>query len=350
MNKLLFAYKWYLKDGYPASTIEKHGLKVYSTFSCGGGSSMGYKLAGYNVIGANDIDPQMAKVYKENHKPRFYDLCPIGDLLTKDLPKEYYNLDILDGSPPCSTFSISGSREKAFKKYKVFKEGQAKQVLSDLFFDWIKLVDKLKPKVAIAENVKGMLAGNAKAYTSTILKELDKIGYDVQLFCLNGASMGLPQKRERVFFICKRKNLKLPKLVLNFNEKPILYKEFKSDILGPQLTNETTEVWKKRKPQDKNLAQIHIRISGINKRFNAVFIKDNKTPFTIAASADSIPIRMDFPNRVNDQELCQIGSFPLDYNFLDIKPNYLIGMSVPPLVMAQISHQVYLQLFKKIDK
>lgn len=57
MNK--FPYKWNLKDGYPAKGIEKHGLKVFSTFACGGGSSMGYKLAGYDVIGANDIDPQM---------------------------------------------------------------------------------------------------------------------------------------------------------------------------------------------------------------------------------------------------------------------------------------------------
>lgn len=108
-----FLYKWYLKDGYPAKDIEKHGLKVYTTFSCGGGSSMGYKLASYDVIGANDIDPQMAKVYKENHNPKYYDLCSINELLEKELPKEYYDLDILDGSPPCSTFSMAGSREKA---------------------------------------------------------------------------------------------------------------------------------------------------------------------------------------------------------------------------------------------
>ena len=112
----MFNYKWQLKDGYPAPGVEKHGLKVYSTFACGGGSTMGYKLAGYDVIGANDIDPQMAKVYKENHHPKFYDLCPIGDLLNKELPEEYYNLDILDGSPPCSTFSMAGQREKSWKK------------------------------------------------------------------------------------------------------------------------------------------------------------------------------------------------------------------------------------------
>lgn len=171
MNR--FSYRWNLKDGYPQKDVDNHKHKVYTTFSCGGGSSMGYKLAGFDVIGANDIDPQMCKVYVKNHNPKFYDLCPISALLEMDLPKEYYDLDILDGSPPCSTFSIAGSREKVWKKDKVFREGQAKQVLSDLFFDWIALVKRLKPKVAIAENVKGMLMGNAKSYTKRILEEPD---------------------------------------------------------------------------------------------------------------------------------------------------------------------------------
>ena len=92
-------YKWQ-KSEYP----KKNGKTVFTTFACGGGSSMGYKMAGFDVIGANDIDPQMAKIYKHNHNPKHFFLCPIGDLLKMDLPDELYNLDILDGSPPCSTF------------------------------------------------------------------------------------------------------------------------------------------------------------------------------------------------------------------------------------------------------
>ena len=113
---------WYLKD---LKSIPKNGLKVMSTFSCGGGSSLGYKLAGCDVIAANDIDPEMAYHYKLNHDPKYYFLCPIKDLLTKQLPDELYHLDILDGSPPCSTFSMAGSREKAWGKNKKFREGQA---------------------------------------------------------------------------------------------------------------------------------------------------------------------------------------------------------------------------------
>ena len=152
---------WNLSD---LELVPKNGVKVMSTFACGGGSSMGYKRAGCTIVAANDIDPEMAWHYKRNLNPPLYFLCPIGDLLTKDLPLELYNLDILDGSPPCSTFSMAGSREKAWGVEKHFREGQAKQVLSDLFFDYLDLVGRLKPKVAIAENVKGMLIGNAKGY------------------------------------------------------------------------------------------------------------------------------------------------------------------------------------------
>ena len=77
-----------------------------TTFACGGGSTMGYKLAGYDVVAANDIDPQMAKVYKANHNPKQFFLCGIKELLERnDLPQ----VDVLDGSPPCSVFSMGVS-------------------------------------------------------------------------------------------------------------------------------------------------------------------------------------------------------------------------------------------------
>ena len=85
---------------------------------------MGYKLAGFDVIGCNEIDPRMNKVYVANHHPRFNYLAPIQEFkLRKDLPAELYNLDILDGSPPCSSFSTAGSRDDDWGKEKKFREG-----------------------------------------------------------------------------------------------------------------------------------------------------------------------------------------------------------------------------------
>ena len=103
----------------------------------------------------------------------------------------------------------------------LFREGQAEQRLDDLFFDYIRLAKKLQPKVVIAENVKGLIQGNARAYVHRIKKEFEAAGYKVQLFFLNAASMGVPQKRERVFFICQRNDLNFPKLELKFNEEAI---------------------------------------------------------------------------------------------------------------------------------
>lgn len=345
MNK---EYIWNLKD---INKVEKNGLKVFTCFSCGGGSSMGYKLAGYEVIGNCEIDPKINEVYKANNHPKYNFLMGVQDFYKlDDIPEELYNIDILDGSPPCSTFSIAGEREKNWGKEKKFREGQAKQVLSDLFFDFIKVAERLKPKVIIAENVKGIIIGNAKGYINAILKELDNIGYDTQMFLLNAATMGVPQRRERVFFICRRKDLKLPEIKLSFNEKPILYKEFK-DSNYSELNKDTLtyQRWLKRKKTDTNIADITVRTENKRIGFNTYFVKNNKTPNTQTAGIKFL--RMDVPGYVSDKDIVTIQTFPQDYNFLDQQAIYVCGMSVPPIMMKKIAEQVYLQIFKgKEDK
>lgn len=127
---------------------------------------MGYKLAGFEHLGGVEIDEKVADVYKLNHSPKYLFVEDIR-LFNKrnDLPKELFELDILDGSPPCSTFSMAGSREKAWGKKKQFREGQAVQILDDLVFEYVRTIDKLKPKVCLLENVRGIIQGNAKAYS-----------------------------------------------------------------------------------------------------------------------------------------------------------------------------------------
>lgn len=340
-------YIWNLDD---LKKIKKNGLKVFSCFSCGGGSSMGYKLAGYEVVGNCEIDPKINEIYVTNFKPKYTYLMGVQDFYKlKDIPEELYNIDILDGSPPCSTFSMSGQRERNWGKEKKFREGQARQVLSDLFFDFIKVAERLKPKVIIAENVKGIILGNAKGYINEIIKELDRIGYETQIFLLNSATMGVPQRRERVFFICRRKDLKLPKIELKFNEKPILYREFKDDKYIELDKNTLFYTrWLKRKPTDNTIADITKREENKISGFNYVFVKDNKTPNT--QTAGNKLMRYDVPGFISNKDITTIQTFPQDFNYLDQQPVYVCGMSVPPIMMKKIAEQVYLQIFKRKEE
>jgi DNA (cytosine-5)-methyltransferase 1 len=340
MSKHRFPYKWYLKNGYPKS----NGLKVFGTFICGGGSTMGYKLAGFEHLGGVEIDPPIADVYKTNHNPKYLFVEDIRDFANRlDFPEDLYNLDILDGSPPCSSFSMAGNREKDWGKTKVFREGQAEQRLDDLFFDYIRLAKKLQPKVVIAENVKGLIQGNAKSYVHRIKKEFEAAGYKVQLFLLNAASMGVPQKRERVFFICQRKDLNLPKLELKFNEEAILFGDVRDNI-GYDSNTERQKLLVHRINSDNNINDINQRLYKKTSGFNSELVHDNKVKGTITSA--EYDYRFFDGLMCTDNDYIKCGTYPLDYNFKKIEPKYLIGMSVPPVMTAQIATEIYNQWFK----
>jgi len=341
MSKHRFNYKWYLKDGYP----QKNGLKVFGTFICGGGSTMGYKLAGFEHLGGVEIDPQVADVYKTNHDPKYLFVEDIRDFANRtEFPEDLYNLDILDGSPPCSSFSMAGNREKDWGKEKVFREGQTKQRLDDLFFDYIKLAKKLQPKVVIAENVKGMLQGNAKTYVKRVKDEFEKAGYKVQLFLLNAASMGVPQKRERVFFICQRNDLNFPKLELKFNEVAIPFGNLFENIEYNDLTKNELYLWNNKIYGDGDFGIINIRLGNKQNSFTTKLLYKEKVCNTVTGGDNNI--LFDIPRKTTKNEVCQIGTYPLDYNFKKIEPKYLIGMSVPPVMTAQVATEIYNQWFK----
>ena len=342
LNEHIFPYKWNLIDGYPAKGIEYNGLKVFGTFICGGGSTMGYKLAGFNHLGGVEIDPPIADVYKANHNPKYLfnqDIREFNKL--NDLPNELYNLDLLDGSPPCSSFSMAGSREKAWGQEKQFREGQAVQTLDDLVFEYCNTIIKLQPKVFLLENVKGIILGNAKAYSRKIVQTMELAGYKVQVFLLNAASMGVPQKRERVFFIGYKKELKFKPLKLDFNEMPVLYKYIEDGSLGNLITGQALKFWKIC-PQGYPLSKIHPK----GNYFGSFKISPEVVCNTIIASESSPVFHYTHPNNISNNDLCKIGTYPLDYNFKTIKPKYLIGMSVPPIMTAQIANQINKQWFK----
>lgn len=332
---------WKLTD---LESVPKNGLKVFSCFHCGGGSTMGYKLAGYEVLGGVEIDPEMMKVYKANHNPKYSFLMGVQDFnkIPRDqIPKELFELDILDGSPPCSSFSMAGSREKAWGEKKKFREGQANQVLDDLFFHFIETARILQPKVVVAENVKGLVVGKAKGYVKQIAQAFDDAGYDVQLFLLNAAFMGVPQKRERIFFVAKRKSVQRPKLSMAFCEKPIPVVDA---IVNTTATNARSlrpslaKYWSKI-PIGKAVSEVNENGSG----FNRVKLNPKQPSNTLVA--DLAPIHWSEPRHLSPSECIRIQSFPDDYNFGSQKYDYFLGMSVPPFMMQRVAHEIEKQWF-----
>lgn len=320
---------------------------------------MWYKLAWFDVIGGNDIDERMAKIYVANHNPKYFFIESITTLKERnDLPPDLYDLDILDGSPPCSTFSLAWDREKAWGKEKHFREWQAKQVLDTLFFDFIDLAKKLQPKVVVAENVMGLFVWKAQNYVAEILKQFDLAWYNVQYFFLNAAKMWVPQERERCFFIALRKDLcepfmerkdlfsYAPKMVLEFKEKPILLMEIEDNKWNHiKKESVTYERWLQRIKTDHTFWDVTKRLWKESDFNTYILHRDEVCPTILTKGAE---VKYELPIKLSKSEVIKIGSFPCDYDFWSEKPNYVIWMSVPPIMMGKIAQQIWIQWLSKI--
>lgn len=340
-----FPWKWYLKD---INQVQKNGKKVFSCFSCGGGSTMGYKIAGYDVVGCCELDPRMLKTYVINNHPQYPFLMDVREFVNipnDKLPQELFDLDVLDGSPPCSVFSVAGVREKAWNVEKKFKEGQKEQRLDDLFLYFIDIAKKLQPKVVVAENVKGLLLGNAKGWINQIIKRFDDAGYLTQIFLFNSAKMGVPQKRERVFFIAHRKDLHYDKLIMNFNDRIIKFGDVREQEGKRYSDNSvTSELMKMRKPGDRCLGDISMRVRKKTTGFSSPINNDDEPIQTITAGGQLF--RFCDGLLMTDKDIANCQTFPQDYDFNGESVQYVCGMSVPPVMMAKISEQVYKQWLK----
>lgn len=343
----LFPFEWRLEDGFPAKGILPNGLKVFGTFTCGGGSAMGYKLAGCDYIGGVEIDKKVGEVYCNNLHPRFFYNEDIRTFLAReDLPAELYNLDILDGSPPCTLFSLNRGkkREESWGKQKAFKEGQEKQTIDDLVFVWAELVNKLRPKVCLMENVEGLVKGGAKKYLLEVINRLGSYGYDVQAFVLDAQNMGVPQVRRRCFVIGRRKDLRLPPLSLDFNEPVIPFKDIRDPAHFGKIEELSLAMWKVRQAGDKSIGDTCLRSRRKTSMFSVGYVYDSLPVPTIVTLRH---VLFDSPRNMTDEEVLKAATFPVDYDWTGADLQFLCGMCVPPVMTAQIAHQIYLQLFSK---
>lgn len=354
------------KPPYHVPTIEEiknvkgtNGFTVISTFSGSGGSCLGLEMAGFDVKVALEFIPSARETYAANHEGVVLDGSDIRDITGQHLLDlaGVDEIDVLEGSPPCASFSTAGKRHKGWGNVRHYSDSAQRS--DDLFFEFARVLSEIRPKVFIAENVKGLVTGSAKGYFKLILGRLRDVGYNVEVRVLDASLLGVPQKRQRVIFIGTRDDLPISPVF----PTPFSYTYTMYDALGRNL----------RVPDDagridpetgrdlsmenyKTGEAYHSLQIGKNsaKYFQLARPDPNKPAPTIVASIGSLGSRnpvhpFDF-RYFNLKELRRLCAFPDDFVLQGTfgQRAERLGRAVPPLMMKAIGDTVRDEILRKL--
>lgn len=370
-----------LQDVYDAASQKK--FNVISTFAGGGGSSTGYRLAGGDILAINEFVEEARNTYRDN-----YPTTPIVSDDIKELSGQDFldltglkkgELDILDGSPPCSAFSVAGKlshssegkHSDGWGQTKTYSDGMIVENIEDLFFEFLRVANDIQPKVIIAENVKGLTIGEAKEYYNRILNEFENIGYEVVSEVMDARYYGVSQTRARVIFIAVRNDV-AEDVGLNFltmnhlfpdpSRKVIPLKdalvnlEYDEDEVK-ELTEkfERTAYWKQTGSQmptypDKVLTGMDYHPKGHHFNLKRVSLEVPAPTLTAMGNGNTTAGAFHWaePRKLTLGELKRIMSLPDDFK-LTGKWNQKaerIGRMVPPLMMKSVAESVYENVLK----
>lgn len=317
--------------------IKPNGLTVASLFAGAGGSSTGYRMAGCKVVWVNEFIEAARDTYQANWPDVEINPNDIRTLTGREIPP----VDILDGSPPCASFSMAGRREKGWGKVKNYSGTE--QRTDDLFFEYSRILSVVRPKVFVAENVTGLVRGNAKIYFAEIMKALRAHGYAVSARVLDASYLGVPQARQRVIFVGVRSDLgKAP-----VHPGPLPYRYTLRDALQgvqPGLSRpmkkgtRTWAMWHITKRGDRFTESVHSMFGMQGKWHTHLRLDWDGIPPTIMAGG-AAHYHPDEPRSLSIPELKRVCSFPDDYEFTGgfAKQWERMGRSVPPLMMKAIA-------------
>jgi DNA (cytosine-5)-methyltransferase 1 len=187
-----------------------NGLTMISTFSGCGGTCLGFRMAGYRVLWANDSDAHAQSCYRANHPDTTLDTRDIRTVTAADIIAatglDPGDLDVFEGSPPCTVFSTAGPRHKKWGGQR--RHAGARDVaIEELFFEWTRLLAGLQPRAFVAENVAGLVKGVSKGWFKEILRQMRSLDYRVEARLLDAQWLGVPQQRERIIFVGVREDI-----------------------------------------------------------------------------------------------------------------------------------------------
>jgi len=307
-----------------------NGRKVVSLFAGCGGSSTGYRMAGFKVLWANEFIPAARACYLANCSPStILDARDVREVTADDILNstslKVGELDVLDGSPPCSAFSsLSKIREDGWGKVKAYSGTE--QRVDDLFFEFTRILEGLQPRAFVAENVAGLIKGAAKGYFFEILKRLKGCGYRVTCKVLEAQWLGVPQTRKRTIFVGVRNDLNIEPV----HPKPRPYQYTVGEALAslppPEEPYKLIPGWRQR-----NLTGFHMCL-----------INANAPSGTITTLAKDFGIRLEgsqLYRKPTIPEVKRICGFPDDFVLLGSyeKQFERLGRAVPPLMMRAVA-------------
>lgn len=175
------------------NSSKKNNYSVVELFAGAGGTALGFDNAGLQHSLLVEIDKNAINTLRSN-KPKWKVMA--GDIT--DMSFKTIKADIVEGGFPCQSFSYAG------------KGVGFGDIRGTLFFQFARVVQEIKPKIAIGENVRGLLRHDNGRTLETMVKTLEKIGYKVAYRVLRSQYLDVPQKRERLIIIGVRKDLNLP--------------------------------------------------------------------------------------------------------------------------------------------
>lgn len=336
-----------LEEAWAQSQLprEPNAPTVISTFAGGGGSSLGYHMAGFRELLAVEWDDNAVQTLRLNfpHLDVYHgDIAKLSvDEVLKRTGLELGQLDVFDGSPPCQGFSTAGKRDMADDRNQLFRE-------------YVRLLRGLKPRVFVMENVSGMVKGKMKLIFAEILRELKASGYKVSARLLNAMHYGVPQSRERMIFVGVREDLKIEPSHPVGSSRVVTFSEASENDVGPDLTGIDMERWALIK-QGGNFEDLPEKLR-TSARFSNAFRKlaMSRPSCTLPKTDGNLTTGAYFhptiARRITKREKARIGAFPDSYGWIGDQKEQAarIGNSVPPLLMCAIANHIRKQILDKI--
>lgn len=315
---------------------------VISTFAGGGGSSLGYSMAGYRELLAVEWDNNAVETFRLNFPdvPVYHgDICKLSvEECLRLAGIEPGQLDLLDGSPPCQGFSTAGKRIMDDPRNQLFRE-------------YVRLLRGLKPKVFVMENVSGMVKGKMKLIFVEVLKELKASGYRVSARLMNAMYFNVPQSRERMIFIGVREDLGIEPSHPRAETKSISPKIAFTDCPDDEI--KVLPDWLKRAARcmeagnysGDNAGRAFQKVRGNQaSSHNTKLLSWDRTSCTLVKEEISVT-GIIHPNReryLTVAEMKRIASYPDRFQLIGKRKDKVsrIGNSVPPLLSRSIARHI----------